>query len=322
MTRSSGRILITGGLGYIGGRLAKSLREAFPGRDIRLLTRRDPDARPPWARSFDVFQADLSHAEQIAPGLKSVETVIHLAAMNEMHSAESPIDALDVTVGGTLRLIEAARRAKIRRILYLSTIHAYGPAAGERISENRLPRPVHPYAITHLSAEDFIAAAALNREMESLIFRYSNGYGCPADPGVDRWTLVFLDLCRQAIHHGALRLTSSGLAHRDFVSLEDLNRAIILALEWPSADWRGDIYNVGGECSMSIMSLAEKISREYAEIYGETLPLSAKTEKKQAKHPPVLFDISKLKARGYAPRHPWSEEIRATLKMSERAPFN
>lgn len=320
MTRAPGRILITGGLGYLGGRLARSLREALPAGDIRLLTRKDPAARPAWADSFEVFQADVRHAESIPPCLESVETVIHLAAMNEARSAESPIDALDVTAGGALRLLEAAKRAKVRRILYLSTIHVYGPIAGEHISESSLPRPVHPYAVTHLSAEDFIAAAARNGEMETLIFRYSNGYGCPADPGVDRWTLVFLDLCRQAARRGALRLTSSGLAHRDFVSIEDLSRAVILALGWPSADWRGDVYNVGGDRSMSILELAEKISAEYAAIHGRALPLSAGAEKGPADNLPVRFDISKLRAKGYSPRHEWSREIRDTLEMCEKAP--
>lgn len=322
MTHSSGRILITGGLGYLGGRLAQHLREAFPQREIRLLTRKAPAARPSWADAFEVAQADLLRPEQIPPALESVETIIHLAALNEVRSLQSPMEALQTTVGGTIRLLEAARAAGVRRILYLSTIHVYGPAAGAPITENRLPRPVHPYAITHLAAEDFIAAAAMNAEMESLIFRLSNGYGCPADAGVDRWTLVFLDLCRQAVHRGALRLTSPGLAHRDFVSIQDLGRAVVLALGWPSADWSGEAYNVGGECSISIRALAQRISSEYAAVHGKALPLSASPGRgRAAEAPPVRFDISKLKARGYTPHHRWGAEIRQTFRLSAKAPF-
>jgi UDP-glucose 4-epimerase len=312
-----GPLLVTGGLGYVGGRLIRALRRAAPAREIRLLTRRPPDRRPAWAREVAVVEGNLGDAAALAPALDGIETVVHLAALNEVDSQRYPARAVEVTVGGTARLIEAACRAGVRRLLYLSTIHVYGRLDAGPIAEDLLPRPVHPYAITHLAAEEFVLAEARKGTMGAVVFRLSNGYGCPADPLVDRWTLVFLDLCRQAARGDRLTLTSSGRAHRDFVSLEDVARAVEMALGWPEGRWGGEVFNLGGSCSLSIRQVADRIAAVAQQRSGRPVAVHTAPPAGADEGRPVDFRIQRLMAEGFAPRHDWEAEIAATLSLCQ-----
>ena len=310
---SDGAILVTGGLGYLGGRLIRALRRGAPGREIRILTRRPPAARPAWAEGLPVFQADLLAASDLSLALRGTETVLHLAALNEVESLADPARAVDVTVGGTLRLIGAARQAGIRRMLYLSTIHVYGHLGIGPITEGTLPAPTHPYAITHLAAEHFVLAEARRGTMGGLVFRLSNAYGCPADPQVDRWSLVFLDLCRQAARSGVLALASSGRPQRDFICIEDVGRAVEMALSWPEARWGGEVFNLGGECSLAITEVADRIAAVAQRETGCPAAVRIGAPAAPDEDRPVDFRIDRLKAEGFAPHHDWDAEIAATL---------
>ena len=202
---SEGPILVTGGLGYVGGRLIPALRRAAPGRKIRVLTRGSAAARPAWAGDLQVHQADLLASPDLSDALRGVEMIIHLAGPDQQRSREDPVEAAAARVGGTARLLEAARRARVRRLLYLSTIHVYGPLDAGPITEDTLPRPMNPYAITHLAAEHFVLAEAQKGAVGGLVFRLSNGYGCPADAPTDRWpSYAFLIFCRQAARSGVI----------------------------------------------------------------------------------------------------------------------
>ena len=117
-----------------------------------------------------------------------MDAIVHLAAMNEMDCARDPAAALEVNTALTLRLLNAAVAAGVRRFVYLSTAHVYGAPLRGHIDERALPRPVHPYAITHRAAEDFVLAAFDAGRIEGVVLRLSNGVGAPAHAAVDRWT--------------------------------------------------------------------------------------------------------------------------------------
>lgn len=313
-------LLVTGGLGYVGGRLIRALRRAAPTREIRILTRRPVAARPAWAGDLPVVQGDLCEPEGLVPALHGVGTIVHLAALNDAVCQQDPLRAVQVNVGGTVRLLEAARRAGVRRVLYFSTIHVYGPLGAAPITEETVLSPVHPYAITHLAAEYFVAAEAQRGGIGGLVFRLSNGYGCPADPLVDPWTLVFLDLCRQAARSGRLALASTGRSHRDFIGLEDVARAAEMVLAWPAGRWRGQVFNLGGECSLAIKEVADRIAAVYQQQVGRPAEVRPGPQGAADEGTPVAFRIDRLKAEGFVPRHDWDAEIAATLALCRSLP--
>ena len=309
-----GPLLITGGLGYLGGRIATYLRDLYPTLPIRLMTRRyRPSAA--WATAFQVLEGDVLDTASLQRALEGVNSIVHLAATNEIESERDQARALDVTCKGTLKLLQVGQEVGVRRFVYMSTLRVYDALTREPITEETLPRPSHPYAITHHTAEQFVTMAHGRGVLETLILRLSNGYGAPMDVGVDRWSLVFNDLCRQAAEHGRLVLASSGRPQRDFISLRDVGRAVHHFLSMPRDSWPDGLFNLGGECSMAILELANYIAQVYETRYGASLPITTGEGDSPNSWHPVRFSIDKLKATGFTPEHNLEEEIGRTLAL-------
>jgi len=194
------RILVTGGTGYLGGRLIGHLRAG--GNAVHVASRKT---------GFDLFSV-----ESLERHCAGMTAIVHLAAPNEIVSLANPEEALRVTAMGTLNMLSAAYRAGVERFIFFSTAHVYGAPLVGLITERTLPRPVHPYAIAHRSAEDFVLAWNDEGKIEGVVLRLSNALGAPATPEMDRWTLASNDFCRQAVLQRRLVLKSPGLQWRDF----------------------------------------------------------------------------------------------------------
>ena len=260
-------ILITGGLGYLGGRVADSLKKNFPETTIVLGTCRKIRDIPDWAESFKIIHLDICDSLSIEKAVVGSDTVVHLAALNEHESIKDIEAAWKTNALGTQALLSAANRKGVQRFVYFSTFHVYGDYR-ETITENSPARPHHPYAATHRAAEDMIRFYQYYKNMDTLILRLSNGFGYPMDTGIDRWTLVFNDLCRQAITSGKMVLKSSGKQHRDFISLHDVSAAVEHFLFRVRGQWKDGLYNLGGDGSLSIVEAAKTIARVYEKKFS------------------------------------------------------
>lgn len=315
MAGASRNILITGGLGYLGGRIAAHLTNASPEISLRLMTRPDRERIPRWAVGLDLVRADLRDQASLEPALDGIDTVIHLAAVDEIESQKDPGLALEVNGRGTHRLLEACREQGVARFIYLSTFHVYGPRVPQPITEESPTRPVHPYAITHRLAEDYVNWFNHSHGLETAILRLSNGYGFPADLQVQRWTLVFNDLAKQAVQNGEIKLRSRGGQHRDFVSLTDIARGVRHFLDLPSGGWEDGLFNFGGECSMSIFEVAQRVAAEHLRHTGNEVPVILGEAEDPSSAGPVAFSIDKLKRTGFELSGNMSEEILGTLEL-------
>lgn len=315
----SDTILITGGLGYVGGRVAAYLREARPLARVIMGTRRPIGELPSWASEFDVRRMYLCDRNTMAAVLNGVETVIHLAAVNEIDAIKNPLHALEINAGRTCALLDAAVAAGVRRFVYLSTYHVYDTGMKGQISEVSPVRPRHPYSISHQAAEGFVDYYRSEKRLQTLILRLSNGYGYPMDASVDRWTLAFNDMCRQVVSIGKIVLKSSGRQHRDFISLEDVARAIDHFLFKAPTTWGDGIFNLGGECSMSISDVAERVASVYCRVSGKTaVPIiTAGIAGDEDQACPVEYAIGKLKRTGFTLKGDMDREIERTLKVAE-----
>ena len=309
-------VLLTGGLGYIGGRLASTL--VASGYEVRCGTRRYGMAPPDWLPSMSMVALDWMSIEALTEACKDVDHVIHLAAMNEIDSVNDPLGALQTNGLASLRLLEAAKVAGVRRLVYFSTAHVYGAPLQGLIDETTLTRPTHPYAITHKTAEDFILAAHDKKQIEGLVIRLSNGFGAPATPDIDRWTLLINDLCRQAATTGKLRLNSAGTQLRDFVTLTDVARAVNHLLQL-SAEKLGDgLFNLGGGQSRSILEMTERVAARWRVLTGHDIEVIRPT----ADGLPVSvldYRCDKLAATGFLLAGQIDREIDDTLVLCLRA---
>lgn len=259
------RVLITGGFGYLGGRIAQAISKN-PDCIVRLAGRSRQPA-PEWLPGAETVALDVLDNGLIAEALKGVDTVIHLAALNEHQCAADPAAAINTNVTGTHNVLAQAAANGIERFIYFSTAHIYGTLVGT-ITEQSLPRPTHPYAITHYSAENFVAAAHDKQQLTGLVVRLSNGFGAPTHSRVDRWTLLVNDLCRQAVMTGKLVLHSSGLQKRDFITLEDVGRAAVHFLNVPRERCQDGIFNLGGDAVLSVWQMTQLIARRCEAVLG------------------------------------------------------
>ncbi|MCH8157919.1 MAG: SDR family oxidoreductase, partial [Nitrospinae bacterium] len=311
-------ILITGGLGYVGGRVADYLYNNVPEVSISLGTRRPGDPVPSWAKRFRPVLLDLLEPASLPPALEGIDTLIHLAAVNENESLENPEKAWKVNTLGTQHLLSQAAEKGIERIIYFSTFHVYGPTTGEPITEQTLTGPIHPYAATHRAAEDIVASFRHRKNMQTLVLRLSNGFGYPMDSGIDRWSLVFNDLCRQAVTTQNLILKSSGKQHRDFITLHDVGRAVHHFLMNIPDKWGDGLYNLGGEHSMSILDAARKVAEVFERKTGKKIQnIQTQSDIGTAQENPVRFSIEKFKQTGFHPEGGMDPEIEQTLTLCE-----
>lgn len=309
-------VLLTGALGYIGGRLAQAL--VAGGYSLTCGTRRYGMQSPKWLRDAQMTHLDWDSLESLSKACSGMDCVIHLAAMNEIDSIEDPLGALKINGLASLRLLEAAKLAGVKRFIYFSTAHVYGSPLQGRITEMSLPRPVHPYAITHKVAEDFVLAAHDQKQIEGVVIRLSNGFGAPATPDINRWTLLVNDLCRQASVSSELKLNSPGLQLRDFITLGDVAQAVEHLLQLDAPKLEDGLFNLGGGKSMSILSMAELIAARWRALTGNEIPIIRPSGNAT---PPLALNYccDKLGATGFLPASKFNLEVDDTLKLCIRS---
>lgn len=279
------KVVVTGGLGYVGGRICAHLAEL--GYEVVATSRRVVEGLP--------FQV----AEWSEDLLEGAYAVVHLAAANEIDCARDPLSAIDLNVRETVRTLMAAEKAQVPKFIYFSTVHIYGSPLRDEISEDSRPLPIHPYAITHRNAEDYVLAARNSRAIDGIVVRLSNSFGAPLTPDVNRWTLVVNDLCRQAIEQKSLTLQSSGIPTRDFITLTDVCRAVAHLLSLEKSQSLDGVFNFSGEQTISILAMAERIQARYEALFGEKLPLTRK-EPAQGEQPlPLHISAAKLRGTGF-----------------------
>ena len=262
-------MLVTGAAGYIGSGLVRALLDE--GRDVRALNR-EQDSH----LSVEQLVADIAtDPDTVLRACEGAETVVHLAGDNEVLAASQPAAALGETVLATERVVEAAVATGVRRVIYMSTIHVYGDqmADGAPLTEDLRPEPRSVYAISRLASEHLLATLAAEGT-DVVVLRLTNSVGAPEHPGIDRWSLVANDLCRQGALTGRLVLRSSGIQWRDFVALRDVHSVVAAACRADTAVPAG-LYNLGSGEPMTVRALAELVQDTFERLTGTRPELEA-----------------------------------------------
>jgi UDP-glucose 4-epimerase len=311
------KILITGGLGYLGGRVADSLKRNHPESTIALGTSREISEAPDWAKDFQIVPLNILDPVSIEKAVSNdIHVIIHLAALNEHDSFDNIESAWDTNTLGTQALLAATSQKQIPKFIYFSTFHVYGDSQGE-ITEDSPTCPHHPYAATHRAAEDMVRFYQRYKNMDTLTLRLSNGFGYPMDSGVNRWTLIFNDLCRQAMTSGKMVIKSSGKQYRDFIALHDVASAIDHFLFINPEKWDDGLFNLGGDRSFSILEVAKTIATVYEKKYRKPASIQIEGKDNGERYSPVHFNIDKLKKTGFCLTGNMEKEIEQTLSLCE-----
>jgi UDP-glucose 4-epimerase len=307
-------VFITGGLGYVGARLATYM--AKQGFRVKIGSQRALSlADSPWMNEVEIVPYstgfEVSKLEDI---LRDVDTIYHLASPNEIICATMPEKALIENSVGTLRLCQAAKNLSIRRFIFLSTAHVYrAPLEGE-FSESNACFPTHPYAYSHLAAENVVHSfAGPNGIDRCIVVRLTNSVGYPARADTNRWTLIANDLCRQAVINGQLVIRSNPMARRDFISMYDVTRALLHLGLLPMQN-HFDIFNLGSGRSMTLLELGHAIADEASALLNRPIAVQHQALGEN-QHFHLAINVDKLKNTGFTWLHDLKEELSETISF-------
>jgi UDP-glucose 4-epimerase len=259
------RILITGGFGFVGGRIACHLHQAGHQIILGSSKARGLSNGLPQAKLVQINWNDGCALEQICCG---VDVVIQAAGMNAQDCAADPVAALELNGLATTRLLEAASRAGVKRFIYLSTAHVYASPLVGTITEDECPRNLHPYSTSHLAGENSVLGAARRGQIEGIVLRLSNAFGAPTDKDVNCWMLLVNDLCRQAAETGKMVLHSSGMQQRDFIAMAEVCRVVEHLSSCSYDVLSPGVFNVGSGVSQSVLEMAQLVQQRCKLVLG------------------------------------------------------
>jgi len=285
------RILITGGFGFIGGRLGQYLQQA--GHQI-ILGSRKLYSSPDWLPQVNVVQTDWNDGLALEQVCGGVDIVIHTSGINAQDCYANPLAALEFNGLYTARLLQAAIHQKVKRFIYLSTAHVYASPLVGTITEDTCPRNLHPYATSHLAGENPVLYASQHGQIEGIVLRLSNVFGVPIHKGVNCWTLLVNDLCMQAVQTGKIVLRTSGLQQRDFIAMAEVCRIIET---FSTRDFHlamPGVINVGSGISQSVLEMAQFIQQRCKHVLGFEPELMRPEASVHEKKENLIYKIEKL----------------------------
>lgn len=251
--------LLTGGTGFIGRHVHRLLRDRFPGSPIRVLSR-SPDSVA--ADDPDHIALDLAGSDDLSPALDGVGVVLHLAGFTRVGEiAEDPVRGLDVNIHGTARLLEAARRAGVDRVVFVSSVRVLGAATGgaaSPLTEDLPLAPAEPYGAQKGAAELYCRAYRRRYGLDTVILRPSVVYGPGRRMVPGSMSGVVARFATLILRDEPLTIVGDGSQRSDFVHVTDVARAIVTAA---TADVAGEVFHLGSGRPVSIVELARLIGR-------------------------------------------------------------
>ena len=267
------KVLITGGFGYIGGRLANFLNTKQ--NDV-FIGSRNKNPSPFWSNNLKKIEINWHSEKSILEACEGKDIVIHLASLNSQKSAQDPAKAHEVNCLNSKKLLKSAISNKVKKIIYLSTIHVYGSPLKGKLMENSILNPIHPYAKSHYDAEQLFVTAHKQKLIESNIIRLSNSFGAPQNFEVDCWSLVINNFCLQAAKTNKIEINSKINTLRDFIPMTDTCESIFLLMKYKISHDECCVFNVGGNWQKTILQIAYLIKERYYTTQKKNIEISYK----------------------------------------------
>lgn len=221
-----GRVLVTGGSGFIGSHLVQRLLSQ--GVAVTCLRHKTPLDET--AEKADVVDADLSDMRSVEAAMAGISTVFHLAGIAAAHAADAcPAEAFRINTLGALNLLEAAHRSDRVRVILVSSSHVFGQPRHLPITEDHPVAPMSVYAATKLAADVMAAGYYRSFGLHVTALRLFNVYG----PG-QATMAVIPEIIRQALTRGRVQMKALH-PRRDFLYVDDAVEAIVRTAATPAA---------------------------------------------------------------------------------------
>ena len=309
------KILITGGLGFVGSNL--SIRLAKLGAEVLIIDNMLPRQGgnmfniEPVKDKVKVNISDIRNPTSMNHLVKGMDYIFHIAGqVNHVDSVKNPLNDLSINVEGTLVLMEALRQFNPgARVIFTGTRGEYGSSLTLPVAENHAINPIGIYAITNFAAERIVLTYNNLHHIKSLCLRITNTYGPRHQMAHDEYG-VFNWFIRKALDNETIPIFGDGRILRDYLYIDDLTESLAgIAL---SEKAYGDVYNIGSGIPISFMELAKII----IEITGSgNIDHTEFTSERKALEPGDYYaDITKINnAIGWSPRVTLEEGINKTI---------
>jgi UDP-glucose 4-epimerase len=317
------RLLVTGGAGYIGSIVASHLVAA--GHEVVVLDNLERGHREAVPAGARLVVADLLDREGVAHALElGFDGVLHFAALALVsESVSHPERYWRTNVGGTLNLLEAMSDAGVSRLVFSSTCAVYGQPDEVPIAESAPPRPINAYGASKLAVDEMIGQFCVAHGLGAVSLRYFNVAGASGELGEDHEpeTHLIPNILRAALGRkpyveifGTDYPTPDGTAIRDYIHIDDLSAAHLLALEAARAG-EHQIFNLGNGSGFSVR---EVIAAAKA-LTGAEIP--TREAARRPGDPPMLVAASdRIRSElGWQPQKPGLEQIVADAWAFARA---
>lgn len=243
------KILVTGGLGFIGSHLVERLMNLNYSVSVIDNYATGPGFKPPQPVKF--YRQDISHPKIVDLVAKiKPQVIFHLAADNRITS--SPADVLKSNIIGTFNLLEAGKKAGIKQFIFTSSAAVYGDPAKLPINETHPNRPISAYGLSKLTGE--LYCGQYQSDFAASIFRFANVYG-PRQSSRSEGGVVAIFIDRLLKGQKPL-IYGDGSQTRDFVFVNDVVDALTMALKIP----KKFTLNIGSNQPVTIVSLLNQIA--------------------------------------------------------------
>ena len=306
------RVVVTGGAGFIGSHLAEELvrrgyyviilDDVSTGKieNIELLLKQG---------TVEFIQGSITDFPLLRKLFQGIDYVFHQAAIPSVaRSIENPQVTHEVNVTGTLKVLLAARDNRVRKVIYASSSSVYGDTPTLPKSEDMVPNPQSPYAVTKLAGEFYCRVFQEVYGLPAVCLRYFNVYGPRQDPH-SQYAAVIPSFIKRVSEKSPPIIFGDGEQTRDFTFVKDAVEANLLAAESNTTG----IFNIGGGESISINQLA----RLTVKLIGNNIePIYAEPRPGDIRH--SLADISRAKGFGYNPKYSLEEGLRETIRRFQR----
>jgi nucleoside-diphosphate-sugar epimerase len=290
-----GRALVTGGAGFIGSHLVDALLQE--GWSVRVLDDLSTGRLANLAHAatdVDVLRSDIRVAATARLAMANVDVVFHQAAVSSApRSFADPATSLEVNALGTLRVLEAARDAGVRRIVIASSSSVYGAQQATPLREDVRPRPISPYGASKLVGEALAETFSQAYGMQVVCLRYFNVYG-PRQRIDGSSTALVPSTVRRLLHGERPVVFGDGAQTRDFTFVGDVVAANLLAA---GAGSGFGVYNVGSGAARSV---SEVVALVAAAMGRRLQPISAPGRSGDVRHTLADLGLSRREL-GYEP---------------------
>ena len=249
------RSVVTGGAGFIGSNLVDHLVRIghkvivldnfVSGKKANLIHHKKKDVK--------IIRIDISKSKNLEKYFKRVDYVFHLAGLAEIiPSIKNPKKYFNTNVLGTLKVVEAAKKARVKKLIYAASSSCYGSPRRFPTSEKEKIDIKHPYGLTKFLGEQLVIKYATNFNMPNISFRFFNVYG-PRLNMSGQYSAVFGNFLRQKRSNKPLTIVGDGKQTRDFIHVDDLINAFIKVAKSRLVN---KIYNLGSGKEISINKIA------------------------------------------------------------------